>query len=782
MSSSDKLYKNIIPYHPAGILFPREILRKFGEYQLEKIVVDKDEDACKDYDNRKIVLRNYQLFVKHYLSYDSNFHSLLIYHGLGSGKTCTAINVYNILHSFDTKWNVFVLLPRSLMGTWQSELDKCLDKNQDFEKMRKFIFFISYNSSVAGKKFMEVVKDKYQNGNKSVFIIDESHNFIGYVYSNIKNKKRSNGMAIYEEIIRHRKLNKYTRIICLSGTPAINEPFELAILYNMLRERTFPTSESKFNNIFVLKTKNPVINPETINIFQRRIMGLTSYYAGASANKALFATKEVIYYTLDMPPYHKSIYDVFEQEETDAEIKRAMFARPGEDKKSIYRAKTKQSCNFVFPDIDNKYNGFTRPRPSNFMIFDIETEEDEEKKIIEKSQISRKGKQKRAYDDAIKKIISKLIQYWNGFANKDLNNKWTIFDDFDKIKAKYDDDIEKYFFDNKVNRSLLFNSMYSSSAKMIYIIYRILQSPGPTLVYSNYVQVEGIGILKIYLQFFGFTSYFDKKKKENFCYIEYHGSGDVEQREIARKIFNQSDNLDGSKIKIILIGPAGAEGINLRNVRQVHIVEPHWTESRIDQVVGRAIRQCSHSDLPIEERHVKIYRYVMSRKKEDKETTDEFVYFIAKRKQIKLNSFFNAIKEVAVDCELFKKQNVNEEDDYNCFKFDDVRQLSKTLGPVYRKRIDDELGKDGLGSNSQMYQTIEVETKKIKAIIRKENGRFSGAKYYWFYPEKGFVYDLNLNYIEGQVLFDEDGIPEMYDDDTYIVSKTVMTQMTDETK
>ena len=58
------------------------------------------------------------------------------------------------------------------------------------------------------------------------------------------------------------------------------------------------------------------------------------------------------------------------------------------------------------------------------------------------------------------------------------------------------------------------------------------------------------------------------------------------------------------------------------NVRQVHILEPFWNEVRINQLIGRAIRQCSHEDLPLEERYVDVYRYYATRKG-GKPTTDE---------------------------------------------------------------------------------------------------------------------------------------------------------------
>jgi superfamily II DNA or RNA helicase len=771
-STSKKEYKNIIPYHPAGILFPREILKRFAEYKLDKVHVKEGEDPCKGYRERKVELRNYQKFVRKYLSYDSTFHDLLIYHGLGSGKTCTAINIYNILYSYDVKWNVFILLPSSLIPTWKSEFDKCLDKNLDFKKMEDNVSFISYNAPNANEIFMRVVKEKYQNGNKSIFIIDEAHGFISNVYSNISSGKGRRAIDIYDEIIRHKKQHKYTRTICLSGTPAVNFPFEFALLFNLLRERTFQNNENQFNDTFVLKGGVQSINPETVNLFQRRIMGLVSYFAGAT--KDVFATSETIDVRLDMPDYHREVYEVFEKREAEAEKNKEIFGflSSNQNKANSYRATTKQSCNFVFPFIDANHNGETRPKASTF-VYAVDDFKDKEVEVEEESKETRKQRYFRALDE----FVDKLIQFWNKKMEKDVENGHTVLDDFEKIKQEYDGNVEKYFQDKKVIPSTLFESMYSSSAKMVYICYNIIQSPGPTYVYSNYVRVEGIEVLKIYLRFCGFKSYFEKGREDYKTYGEIHGGvKDKNIRNTVKKIYNQSDNKYGKNIKVILISPSGTEGISLNNVRQCHIMEPHWTEMRIDQVKGRGIRQCSHSDLPMNERHVKIYRYIMVRKKDDKETTDQFVEFVAKRKQKLLDTFFKVIKEVAVDCELFKPQNMDESNAYNCFKFDDKMQMSKELGSVYRKRIEDELGKDGFGSNSMMYKTVDIETVKISGMVRKDNGKYGKIKYYWFYPKKGYVYDFDLNYLIGQVLFDEDGIPEMHDSKTYIIGKTVVTQ------
>ena len=56
----------------------------------------------------------------------------------------------------------------------------------------------------------------------------------------------------------------------------------------------------------------------------------------------------------------------------------------------------------------------------------------------------------------------------------------------------------------------------------------------------------------------------------------------------------KEENKNGKNIKLLLFSAASAEGINLFHIRQVHILEPFWNEARIEQVIGRAIRFCSH--------------------------------------------------------------------------------------------------------------------------------------------------------------------------------------------
>ena len=65
------------------------------------------------------------------------------------------------------------------------------------------------------------------------------------------------------------------------------------------------------------------------------------------------------------------------------------------------------------------------------------------------------------------------------------------------------------------------------------------------------------------------------------------------------------------QIKVLMITASGSEGINLKNTRYVHIMEPYWHPARSDQVIGRARRICSHQQLPSELRTVEVFLYIM---------------------------------------------------------------------------------------------------------------------------------------------------------------------------
>ena len=170
----------------------------------------------------------------------------------------------------------------------------------------------------------------------------------------------------------------------------------------------------------------------------------------------------------------------------------------------------------------------------------------------------------------------------------------------------------------------------------------IIKNPsyeGLHLVYSQFRTLEGIGIFKLVLEQNGFVEFRVIKDQNGLWKIDikditkpafalYTGTEDEDQKELLRNIYNgdwetipnnireelearNANNNMGEIIKVLMITSSGAEGISLRNTRFVHITEPYWHPVRIEQVIGRARRICSHTDLP-ELQTVEVFIYLMT--------------------------------------------------------------------------------------------------------------------------------------------------------------------------
>lgn len=307
------------------------------------------------------------------------------------------------------------------------------------------------------------------------------------------------------------------------------------------------------------------------------------------------------------------------------------------------------------------------------------------------------------------------------------------------------------------------------SPKYAKILENILSAPGSSLVYSQFLDMEGIGIFKEILQINEFQPivieadgtgnlrFTDATKKSlargpegakgaagTYRYLSFTGGEDREKRSLYLKIFNakysapasdaegaqgsfsdlpkeMSDdlvaagfkgNMRGELCRVFCITSAGAEGLSLKNVRRVHIMEPYWNPVRTDQVKGRAVRICSHIDLDYHEspelnqRTVEVFTYCATFAKEallHKDgsagypmidanmintdgmkpadavaagfivpdgakdyivTSDEYLYSLSENKKKLLQNIQDLMKTSAVDCQINEYEN--EEDGLGC--------------------------------------------------------------------------------------------------------------------
>jgi SNF2 family DNA or RNA helicase len=103
-----------------------------------------------------------------------------------------------------------------------------------------------------------------------------------------------------------------------------------------------------------------------------------------------------------------------------------------------------------------------------------------------------------------------------------------------------------------------------------------------------------------------------------------------------------------NKVNILFISSAGSEGLDLKNTRDVIILEPHWNNEKLNQVIGRAVRYQSHIFLPKSQQKVYIYKLLLKKpiKKANYDTTDsadEILYGMSEEKTKQINKFYDIV-------------------------------------------------------------------------------------------------------------------------------------------
>ena len=121
------------------------------------------------------------------------------------------------------------------------------------------------------------------------------------------------------------------------------------------------------------------------------------------------------------------------------------------------------------------------------------------------------------------------------------------------------------------------------------------------------------------------------------------------------KYATSPDNKNGKNVKVILISRTGSEGIDFKNIRQVHVLEPWFNMNRIEQIIGRGVRNLSHCDLPFRERNVEIYLHATLLGTQE-ESADLYLYRFSMKKAIDIGRITRIMKQISVDCLLNQKQ------------------------------------------------------------------------------------------------------------------------------
>ena len=462
-------------------------------------------------------------------------------------------------------------------------------------------------------------------------------------------------------------------------------------------------------------------NVKNMNKFKRRILGLVSYFPDIDALLPRY-DKEVDFHiiNIEMSDFQFASYEEARVQERKIESsnakrqKKAIAGNIYEESSSTYRIFSRAFCNFVFPK-----PVIIRPLPNTMNDIALAIDNINDEDVLDNISLDEKLK-----DADGKYDIEELEELEEKSRIEEIKENSTIkeIEDNSEIEKNYNKRIINAVKKLEANsKEFLTNNplgLPRLSPKFLHILDNIIDEDykGLHLIYSQFRILEGIGILSLILKANGFAQFKIKKETEwvidvpledrgKPLFVLYTGTETAVEKELIRNIFNSNweslpttlktqleaihkNNLLGEIIKVIMITASGAEGISLSNVRYVHITEPYWHPVRIDQVIGRARRICSHDRLAPELQTVTVFLYLMifsqAQKTDERSielrlkdvskldkktplTSDQALYEISKIKENINKEIIHNIKEASIDCEIHNKEDGKNK--LQCFTF-----------------------------------------------------------------------------------------------------------------
>lgn len=673
--------------------------REFYYHQIKPRDKMKSYDEIKEYRDQvckgEFKLREQQAILTNLFNPNTPYKGLLIMHGTGTGKTCSAISIAEQfkeqVKKYNTKIYVLTFGPNGketikeqlLFCTGNTYLKNKETLNQmskiEIEREKKIALnmalqtykILSYKTflkKVLGEKITEkelnknikrkskyrkneegelereLVIEKINNMNNSLLIVDEAHNLTG----------NDRGNALRKII----KESENLRVILLTATPMKNLADDIVHLLNFVRPLD---DQINRDHIFSNNSNSQMtIKPNGIEYLKIKASGYISFFRGnIPFTFAKKIDKGVVPKDLLFTPLIRCFMEDF-QHKTYLNSVEIMHDKLDKASSSV--------SNFAFPGLNKEKNSIIGYHSSDGVNIII-------------SQINTDG-------DRLKSLINK--QLFNGKLSQEVENNFISVNDKNNLSGYILKEEYLRYFSIKFYKALkrlkkLFNGVSDKTA-------------GTAFVYSNLVKAGGMEIFAEVLLMNGYLEYqedfrdynikndtidyktgltfADYKQKYNgtnfypAIFILITGGVDesgedipeIKQR-IIRDVFNNKNNIDGKYIKLCLGSKVMNEGVTLENVKEIHILDVHYNLGRVDQIIGRGIRQCKHIN-SIDDKNrfpkVNVYRYVAStnNKNSDILLSDEILYQKAEQKYLVVKEIEHALKQVALDCTLLFNGNV----------------------------------------------------------------------------------------------------------------------------
>lgn len=671
-----KDYKEDFQYYPD--IFEDDISDKLlAKEELRRHIIPSEVGTISDKcDSKFFELAPHQLFLKNLLSPNTQYRGILIFHGVGVGKSCSGIsiaeNFKDVYGDLDNR--IIILASRNIQIGWRKTIfdprkgdnqctsdeyyydnngeDKQIFNDKTAKKKIKRYYELHGYAAFANRvkklvdqntvhikdqkeKYLKMIETIESTFSNRVLIIDEVHN-IRTEEGDIKSRDT---IKYIELVIKH---SKNLRLVLLTANPMYNISSEIVWILNMLLlndNRTLILEKDIFD------TDGNIMNMEYL---KDKCKGYISYLRGE--NPISFPIR--LYPNHDKERLMKSpgeSIDVFGNEILDD--KRLSFLEL-----------------FCSPLINHQKNIYINEISKYKGLLNLRIED--EGLLLQLSNIVYPGDSEDAKDLYGEEGLMNCM-------NKNVKTSITEYSYKNETLEKYGEFFKKETIQN-----------YSS--KIASILDIIENSDGIVFIYSNWIK-SGVIPLVLALEQNGYGKYDGKKILKSKCdpisyegkylseysdksafkqakYMVIAGSGEnlVGKLEEELRVVASPGNSDGSHIKVVIGSTVASEGLDFKNIRNIHILEPWHNINKIEQVIGRGIRNCSHKELDQKERNVTVYLH--SSKIDDKESIDMYLYRYSEYKAKQIGEIENLLKTVAIDKYFFKNSNILTEKDIGNYR------------------------------------------------------------------------------------------------------------------
>ena len=641
------------------------LIHKIPDYPIINNVKDFDivsNKLCGQFDKML-----YQHFISQYISYRTPYKSALLYHGVGVGKTCSAITISEAFLSSQTTSEpmIWVIMPVSLKNSFKSQVFN-MDDFETFESLsgqctdHNYIKLLNIYKSTFNndnkdiKEYREKLKTELKALLKTRYKIFTYDRFAKYINENYTNKIVENKVIIIDEAHNIRSTNKKVkdtylalmkclekgvnnRLILLSATPMYNEPRDILELLKLLLIND--------KRVSILNKNKKIFNNKTFNIDDANVVklikGLSNTYISYLKGKNPFT------FALKLNP-------------SDSGIK-VLEEAPTKDPNNKLISKEKLEW---FKNIDDDIVISKLGETQKLIIDKLEKIDIDDADI----DINEDDDDDEKQNNNMKLLQPMNIVYNDNVGIKGFYNFFSKTKTTDPIELKYSEKYKNALIPDEEH-------LGKYSGKFLNVCNFIRKSKGIVVIYSRFLP-SGIIPIAICLEHMGYNRegtnnilknadiVHDKPKYEGiknpkYCILtsdkkEYMGNTKIDD---LIKIINSDTNFNGANIKVILITPVASEGLSFYNTREIHLIEPWYHFNRSDQIIGRGIRNCRHNKLKIEDRNVSVFMHASVNDDAKRESIDINAFRISTRKYIESKKIDKIIMDNAIDCYLMKNIN-----------------------------------------------------------------------------------------------------------------------------